>query len=156
MKSLVIYLFIFLSLSNLTSYQDINEEIDETTEDNNSGECSADEIIDQFIDILTPDDYEEGKTNIKYEILNFEETLEALNRLQQYSRNVSAKMSDFSKSIYSRIYDVFMEVDLSPECMKSLARVGSAIRNGELWALKCNNFENFIFKVILLDNIFQS
>ena len=121
------------NVSNFT-YNSTDIEMDYDSDD---GQCSADAIIEQMTAIFTPDDYEEGKQNIKDSFENFNQTLIAINRLQQYTQNISEKMSEFSKRLSNRLSEVLMTVDLPPDCMNSLVRIGSAAKNGDLWALKC-------------------
>ena len=99
--------------------------------------CSEDKIIDRFVDIFIPDDYEEGKANIKTSMGTLNETLEAMNRLQVFGQNISRKMSEFNKRITNRMSEALMTINLEPNCMTSLMRIMSAARNGEVWALKC-------------------
>ena len=106
-------------------------------EHDSGDQCSADEVITKMIDIFTPEDFEEGKQNMKTDIESFNETLKAIIRLQEYSRNVSRKMSEFSKRLNSQLSETLMTIDLPSECLSSLVRIMSAAKNGELWALKC-------------------
>ena len=106
-------------------------------DDNNDQRCSADAIIEQFNSIILPDDYEEGKHNIKNRIESFNESLLASIRLEQYSHNVSEKMSELNKRIVNRLSEAMMTLDLPPECMTSLVRIMNGVNNGDLWALKC-------------------
>ena len=119
--------------NGLVDYQDFNDSEEKESDD----QCSPDEIISQILDILTPEDFEEGKENIKSDIESFNETIEAVLRLQQYTRNVSQKMSEFSKRMNSRLSETLMTIDLPSDCMTSLIRIMSAAKNGELWAIKC-------------------
>ena len=120
--------------------EDIEDNGDGLESDPKSDQCPPDEIIDRFLEILTPDDYDEGKANIKNELKSFDEFLSAQNRIQEYGRNVSDRLSEFTKRLNGRMSEATMEVNLSPDCMKSLVRIGTAARNGELWALKCKSF----------------
>ena len=110
-----------------------------------SNHCSEDEIIDRFVDIFIPDDYEEGKANIKTSMGSINETLEALNRLEVFGQNISRKMSEFHKRITNRMSEALMTINLEPNCMKSLMRIMSAARNGEVWALKCKLYLDYNF-----------
>lgn len=106
-------------------------------EDNDDQRCSADAIIDQLNAIILPEDYEDGKRNIKDHFESFNDTFKSMLRLQEYQRNVSAKMSELNKRISSRLTEVFMTIDLPSECMSSLVRIMTGVQNGDLWALKC-------------------
>ena len=113
---------------------------DNVRTDPKSGQCSADQIIDRFIEIFTPDDYDEGKANIKYELKSYDEFFSAYNRMNEYGRNVRDRLSEFGDRLNGRMSEATMEVNLSADCVKSLDRIGKAARNGEIWALKCKSF----------------
>ena len=67
------------------------------------------------------------------------ETIAIFARLYQYSQNISSKIGPTMKRITPRIMEMIYSIDLSPECMASLVRIGGAINDGNLWALKCKN-----------------
>jgi len=100
-------------------------------------QCSSDQIIDQMIGVFTPDDYEEGKQNIKYEFKTIEETLNALKGLDEYQQNVRQKMSEFIKRLSNRLSEVLMTIDLPQECMNPLVRITNSANDGQVWGLKC-------------------
>ncbi|XP_054166941.1 uncharacterized protein LOC128964377, partial [Oppia nitens] len=108
----------------------------ENNDNNNENGCSADDMLDFFIDKLTPDDYEEGKQNIKHRIGSLNEAIEAIYRLQIYGNNVSEKLSEFNKRMNSRVAEVLMEMDLEDQCMQSLTRIMNGVNDGDFWALK--------------------
>ena len=148
MKFLFILVAIFIVLINKTNCLNTDEDysFDETntnltdseSDDNNEDDrCSEDEIIEKFIEILTPDDYSEGKDKIKYTKNSFTEQMAAMSRLGVYGQNISRKTEGFNKRISNRMSEAFMSINLEPSCMRSLMRIQSASRNGELWALKC-------------------
>ena len=99
--------------------------------------CSPDEIMAKMVDILLPEDYEEGKDNIKTEITSINEVLESMNRFHEYRLNVSRKMTEFTETMNSRLSETLKTIELPTDCMTSLARIISAAKNGELWAMKC-------------------
>ena len=117
--------------------KELHDDYEMDSTDQSSDQCSADEVIAKILDILTPEDLEEGKENIKSDIESFNETIEAVLRLQQYARNVSQKMSEFSKRLNSRLSETLMTINLPSDCLTSLIRIMTAAKNGELWAIKC-------------------
>ena len=54
--------------------------------------CSEEAIIQQMTNIFTPNDYEEGKLNIKSRHESLNETLSAVNRLQQFRTKCEPKI----------------------------------------------------------------
>ncbi|XP_054166939.1 nose resistant to fluoxetine protein 6-like [Oppia nitens] len=112
----------------------LEDSVDDNSFDENG--CSADDMIDFFVDKLTPDDYEESKQNIKHTFGSLNETIKAFNRLEIYGKNVSEKLSKFTKRMNSRVTEVLMEMDLEDQCMQSLARIMNSARDGEIWAIK--------------------
>ena len=113
-------------------------------------DCSPDEMIAEFFDILLPEDYEEGKENIKTDFTSINEVLESMKRFNEYRLNVSQKMSEFTKRMNSRLSEALMTTELPTDCMTSLVRIMSAAKNGELWAIKCKfhaTFLNFTVKI---------
>ncbi|CAG2176478.1 unnamed protein product [Oppiella nova] len=115
---------------------------DSESDDNHEDDrCSEDEIIEKFIEILTPEDYSEGKDKIKYTKNSFTEQMAAMSRLGVYGQNVSRKTEGFNKRISNRMSEAFMSINLEPSCMRSLMRIQSAGKNGELWALKFSIFD---------------
>jgi hypothetical protein len=106
--------------------------------DYNSDVCSVDLLIDQFLQLILPQDYEEGKQldfNRKIEHLN--ETFAIFKRLHQYSKNVSQKIQPIIKRVMPRISEILLLIDLPSDCMASLVRIGQSAQEGQQWALKC-------------------
>lgn len=132
---------LFLLLSSFTDSQVLffeDNDDDDATESGSVGDqCTADEMIDKFLGILTPDDYDEGKADIKHEITSYKEFMFIMNRLGEYGRNISDRFSEFTTRVNSRLSEALMEANLSHECLNALVRVGTAAKNGEIWALKC-------------------
>jgi hypothetical protein len=54
-----------------------------------------------------------------------------------YSTKVFDKITPFAKRLGSRMSDILFEIDLQPECLKSVFMIMDGIRRGELWALRC-------------------
>ena len=129
-----------ISIGNKTENLDIDEDKDDK-DDNDDERCSADAIIEQFNWMILPDDYEEGKNNVKDRFESFNQTIEVIARLNQYNKNVSQKMSEFHKRISNRLSEVLMTVDLPSECMTSLIRIVNGVNNEDLWALKCKRYQ---------------
>ena len=122
----------------------LNSTINSTYDEDMSGRCSDEHIINHMIDIFAPEDYEEGKRNIKTRFETFNDTLHAIYRLTDYVYNISRKMSEINKRLNNRFSEVLMNIDLPYDCMRSLIRIGQAAQDGELWALKClNKSRNF-------------
>jgi hypothetical protein len=139
-------LFIFSYESIATDYEietELNEfnstDIESDDDYNNSEyECSIDTFIDGFLNNILPDDYEENKKlEIKYSTKHFNETIAIVKRLHKYSQNVSEKMQPILKRLMPRITDLLLMIDLPPDCMASLVRIGQSVQNGEQWAFKC-------------------
>ncbi|XP_054166937.1 uncharacterized protein LOC128964372 [Oppia nitens] len=85
---------------------------------------------------MAPEDYEEGKQNIKQTLKSFNDTVNAFNRLQQYRQNVTEKTAELNKRVSNRIAELLMTIDIDQNCMNSLMRIINGMRNGDLWALK--------------------
>ncbi|XP_054166940.1 uncharacterized protein LOC128964376 [Oppia nitens] len=134
----IMHVFFFVyrigSQRELRTYTDLEDSADDDNFNENG--CSADSMINFFIDKLTPDDYEEGKQNIKHTFGSLNETIKVFNRLEIYGKNVSEKLSEFTKRMNSRVAEVLMEMDLEDQCMQSLARIMNGARDGDRWALR--------------------
>ncbi|CAG2112715.1 unnamed protein product, partial [Medioppia subpectinata] len=59
----------------------LNETDSKSNDDNEDNRCSEDEIIDKMIDIMTPEDYNEGKVITDYKKLTFIQISKASQRL---------------------------------------------------------------------------
>jgi len=118
--------------------------------DDSENECSVDTLIDDFVEIILPEDYEENKQKqIKYNVSHLNETIAIMKRLHQYSQNVSEKMKPIMKRVMPRISEILLLIDLPHNCMASLARIGQSAQDGQLWALKCK------FRIVYLIQIFS-
>ncbi|CAG2102495.1 unnamed protein product [Medioppia subpectinata] len=122
------------SVDNQSNSSLSDDGLDDTADD--SDHCSDDVLLNKFIDIFIPDDYEEGKANIKRSMGTMKETMAAIRRLQTFGQNISEKMSEFNKRMTNRMSEMLMTVDLEPTCMASLVRIMTGIQNGEVWAIK--------------------
>lgn len=145
MKTIFVSILLIQSLITCiqTNNYEINGESNGGAVDTSGGYCSPDDIIDRMADIFVPEDYEEGKDDIKTEFESFNETVLAINRLQEYSRNVSLKLSEFTERLNIKLIDVMVSFNVSSQCKSSLIRILKAVQNGERWAIKC--------KLILID-----
>ncbi len=115
--------------------QDIHEEND----------CTAEQFLNNlnFTNFL-PDDYESLRNEkISRNVLHINQTYQKFKRLENYVQKLS-RNEDLSKIfnlIHSRAYEMVYELDLQPECLSSLLRIATAMREKKIWALKCiNNF----------------
>jgi ABC-type ATPase with predicted acetyltransferase domain len=134
-----------------TSTKNSNEEefetqiYDEESDQYESDFCSIDSVIDYSIENLLPTDYEENKKlDPKRKIKHLNETIATFRRLEEYSKNVSEIMKPIMKRVMPRITDILLMINLPPDCMASLARIGQSAREGETWALKCRSYRVFI------------
>jgi len=122
--------------SDLDQFNSTDSENDDN--DYSDENCSIDSLIDKFVEHILPDDYEEGKRldfNKRSNHLN--ETIATFKRLHQYSQNVSKKLDPIIKRVMPRITDMLLLIDLPPDCMASLVRIGQSAQNQQQWALKC-------------------
>jgi hypothetical protein len=125
---------------------------DEESDEYESDICSIDSVIDYSIKNLLPTDYEENmKLDPKQKIKHLNETIAILRRLEEYSKNVSEIMKPIMKRVMPRINDILFMINLPPDCMASLARIGQSAQEGETWALKCRSYRVFIKLFILID-----
>jgi len=100
--------------------------------------CTIDIVIDYLSESLLPGDYEETKKlKPKYKVDHFNETVGIIKRLDQYSKNVSQIMEPIMKRLTTRMTDLLLMLDLPPDCMASLARIGQSVQDGEMWGLRC-------------------
>ena len=146
---LITYLLIIFNIYEAISYEISDTTVNYTEDstynvnydyfDDNEDECYIDSMFDDLIEKILPDDYEEGKQldyNRKYKHLN--ESIAIINRLHQYSQNVSKKFEPIMKRITSRMTESLVLIDLPPDCVSSLVRIGQSAKDGQKWALKCN------------------
>jgi hypothetical protein len=96
--------------------------------------CSIDDIIDQLI----PNDYEEGKLlNISSKVPHINETFALIERIIKLLGNYTNNLSPITQKIMARLSSFIYEITLPSECMASIALIADAIANRQLWALKC-------------------
>lgn len=116
-----------------------NDEYEYNSDDDDDDDemCSIDQVLDGLHQYL-PDDYEEGKKlPIKKRVDHINETIAIFKRLSVWGESLSARMKPISKRIMSRMSELLYLINLPPECMASLARIGDALQDGQLWAAKC-------------------
>jgi hypothetical protein len=108
-------------------------------------DCTAEQFLNNlnFTNLL-PDDYESLRNEkISRNVLHINQTYEKYKRLESYVQKLS-RNEDLSKIfnlVYSRAYEMVYELDLQPECLSSLLKIATAMRENKFWALKCiNNF----------------
>ncbi len=131
------------NMNEESEYFDIglDEDIDE------ENDCTAEQFLNNlnFTNLL-PDDYESLRNEkISRNVLHVNQTYEKYKRLESYVQKLSRnqELSKIFNLIYSRAYEMVYELDLQPECLSSLLRIVTAIREKKFWALKCIN--NFLF-----------
>lgn len=96
--------------------------------------CSIDAIIDK----LLPEDYEEGKAlNISTRVGHINQTFARIDRIIKLLNNYSNNFSPILQKVMARVSTIIYEISLPPECMASIAVIGEAFANRQLWAMKC-------------------
>ena len=113
----------------------------EGDEEGDDDDCTVDEFIDHYTELLLPEDYEEGKQlDFTQKSYTFSESIARIKRLHQYQKNVTRKIDPIIKRIIPRLSEMLFYIDLPSDCMSSLVRIGQAARNGEKWALRCEYY----------------
>ena len=100
----------------------------------------AEEIctIDAIIDKLLPEDYEEGKhMNISTRVGHINQTFAGIDRIIKLLNNYTIHLSPILQKVMARVSTIIYEISLPPECMASIAVIGEAFANRQLWAMKC-------------------
>ncbi|CAG2113800.1 unnamed protein product [Medioppia subpectinata] len=69
------------SAQETNTNEPLNKTDSESDDDYEDNRCSEDEIIDKMIDIMTPEDYAEGKATVRYNTNTIRETVAAVSRL---------------------------------------------------------------------------
>ena len=146
------------SNNSTKSYDDYYDEKSETANENpisyeedyedfvNSDICAIDFVLDHLSENLLPGDYEENKKlEPKFTVNHLNETIAIIHRLVEYSKNVSEVMKTFMKRVTPRMTDLLLLIDLPPDCLSSLVRIGQSAQEGQIWAMKCelNFFHSF-------------
>lgn len=99
--------------------------------------CEIDNLLDQIVNVdqlQLADDFELINTT---RVGSIDETFAILNNLISIGRNMSKPFSSLTQRLISRFSFLLYEIQVSPQCMASLVSLITAVRNNELWALKC-------------------
>ena len=129
-------------------FESTTQKIDKNVIENipNDPSLSADEeeiaedicSIDSMIDKLLPEDYEEGKQmNISTRVGHINQTFARIDRIIKLLNNYSNSLSPILQKVMARVSTIIYEISLPPECMASIAVIGEAFANRQLWAMKC-------------------
>jgi hypothetical protein len=122
------------NLYSNNSYQNLDYSLEEDVTD----ECSSEESIDLMTELILPEDYEHNqKLEPNLEVKHLNQTFAIFRRLYEWNQNVSIKFNPFVTRITTKLLEVFSKIKLSKQCHQALNKVGTAIGNGERWALKC-------------------
>ena len=108
------------------------------TSDRSEHQCSSYHLLDKFFQSITPDDYEIGvNMNFYSRVQSMKDVNEKVERLIGWSKNVSKTYEPLLNRIQMRLSESLMLIDIPDDCLKSLVRIGVAINDRELWALRC-------------------
>lgn len=121
------------------SDEDVNEHDTDDSEDSDSQSVISNQVlIDNLIDNLLPDDYEENRLEKYKSVSHINETFKIGNRLIDLAMKWLKFLEPLQKKLNTELYDMLINVDISPQCISGLNRVFAAAGNKELWAYKCN------------------
>ncbi|XP_054163730.1 uncharacterized protein LOC128961509 [Oppia nitens] len=118
---------------------DINVNKSDVLSDYDSGYTIAEDLceIDEIIDKLLPDDYQQSKqTNISSRVDHINQTFAQFDRIMKLVSNYSTNLSPIFQKLMARFSTIIYEISLEPLCMASLVTIAEAINNRHLWALK--------------------
>lgn len=118
-----------------------SEDSDQDSEDSDSQSVISNEVlIDNLIDNLLPEDFQENRLGFeKYKsVSHINETFKLGNRLMDLAMKWLKFLEPLQKKLNTELYDMLINVDISPQCISGLNRVLAAAGNKELWAYKCN------------------
>ena len=102
--------------------------------------CKAEDLLNNFFESLTPDDYEEGlRMDFNEKVENVSELTLRADRLENWTKNLSKIYEPILMRLQMRFTENIMTIDLADDCLKSLVRIGAAVQNQETWALQCNH-----------------
>ena len=122
-------------------------ERNQTSNQHLMGQCSIEDVLNKFLEIITPDDFDQANMNDMYtRVKNFNQTIEKFVRLEKWSTNIRARLEPTAKRIMSRVIENVIVLDLNEECLKSLVRIGNGISNQEKWAIQCELVKDFQLK----------
>jgi hypothetical protein len=166
--SLISYLLCFaIKGSETLNNTDYDESlIDYSDEDSNSEEniCSIDQFVSDFnVTSLLPDDYKPVINDCEFRgvVPHINQTIERIDRLVKWAQKSynNNEIVRAMKLIVSRISETLYESDLSPDCLASILQVIDGIRNGKLWAIKCEyyfyskNYVIFLFHTLIFSDM---
>lgn len=115
--------------------------LDYNLEEDITDECSSEESIDLMTELILPKDYEHNqKLEPNLEVKHLNETFAIFKRLYEWNQNVSTKFNPFVTRIRTKLLQMFSKIKVSKQCHQTLSKIGTAIGNGERWALKCEKF----------------
>lgn len=131
-------------VDNITEYFKPNDNKSENNVWNDltiyENEVIKDEIcsIDDLIDKLLPEDYEEGKLlNVSATVGHINQTFLRIDRIIKLFTNYSNNLSPILQKLMVRFSTIIYEISLPTECMASLAVIFDSIMNRNVWAMKC-------------------
>ena len=110
--------------------------------DTDSHQCSTNKLLNKFFESITPEDYEEGQQmNIYSKVKNEREFIGRIERLNDWSNNLSKTYEPILKRLQNRLSETLMTIDLPNDCLKSLVKIGVALKEGKSWALTCKSIK---------------
>ena len=122
-------------------------ERNETSNPNEMGLCSIEDVLNKFIEIITPDDFDQVNMNdMNRKVKHWNETIKKVERNQVWTMNIKDRLEPTAKRIMARVIENIIVLDLNEECLKSLVRIGNDISNQEQWAIQCELVFNFQLK----------
>ena len=139
MCKLRFYLFLILTVLVINLVNTENTYIDYNNANNATDDdyCSARGLIDEVKHIFLPEDYTYETEDIKTSIETLSEYEIIFRHLNDYKHNVTEKLSEIMKIIGNEAKDVFLNMNISPECSRSLLKIFKAIQDNEAWANQC-------------------
>ncbi|XP_054166928.1 uncharacterized protein LOC128964363 [Oppia nitens] len=85
---------------------------------------------------LTPDDYSvANRSQIYQRVGHINHTIDRFNRMSGFAKNVSKIYEPIVNRLTARFSELLMEIDLPNDCMSSLIKLGSAVKDKKKWAL---------------------
>ena len=127
-------------LKNLDIEQAKSElmERNETLNNNLMGQCSIEDVLNKFLEIITQDDYDQVNMNDMHtRVKHWNETLKKFERLEKWSTNIRSRLEPTAKRIISRVIENLIVLDLNEDCLKSMVRIGTGISERKTWAMNC-------------------
>lgn len=138
-----------LAFFNDTFMKMINVDRKNSTLSNNfDNELDDDCQIDQIIDDIFPSDYQVDRHFDFQKAVwteNIDETFNIAHRLIDLGRNFSRRFSPLLQRMSRQFSFLAYELQLSPQCMASLVKIGQAMNKNELWSFKCTIYSTFTF-----------